>query len=201
MKTQYLYVSMMAVVVMLSGCGSTMNKNQYVLEVSPPQKANVTQRAGAILEVRAFTIGSEFSGRQMVYRMDEFRYAPDYYNEFLIPPAMMITKATENWLADSGAFARVAESGSVMKPTYFLSGSIVLCYADIRDKAASAAVLKLRLFLTKQDKGVETLVWSHTYEMREPMKNTKAESFAAALSRCLQTFLQKLQADLTQQAI
>ena len=145
MKTHYMYVFMMAVFVMLSGCGSTMNKNQYVLEVSPPHTAKVVHPPSAILEVRTFTIDSEFSGRQMVYRIDEFRYAPDYYNEFLIPPAMMITEATENWLADAGAFAHVVEPGTAMMPTYILSGSIVACYADIRDKAAPAAVLKVRI--------------------------------------------------------
>jgi cholesterol transport system auxiliary component len=200
MKTHYLYVSMMAVAVMLSGCGSTMNKNQYVLEVPPPQAAKVSQPPSAILEVRAFSIDSEFSSRQMVYRIDEFRYTPNYYNEFLIPPAVMITQATRNWLADAGLFARVAEPGSGMMPTYLLNGSIVACYADIRDKTAPAAVLKLKFFLTKQDKGVETLAWSQTYQMREPMKNTQAQSFAAAMSRCVQNVLQKLQTDLARQA-
>ena len=198
MKTHYLYVSMTAIVVMLSGCGSTMNKNQYVLEVSPPYTAKGAQPPSAILEVRTFTINSEFSGRQMVYRIDEFRYAPDYYNEFLISPAVMITEVMQNWLADAGAFARVVEPGTAMMPTYILNGSIVACYADIRDKTAPSAVLELRMFLIKQEKGVETLVWSHKYQVRELMKNTQAQSFVAAMSRGLQSILEKLQSDLAE---
>ena len=198
MKTHYLTSSIMVVVVLLAGCQSAMNKNQYVLQVSPPQTAKVSQPPGIILEVRAFTIDSEFSGRQMVYRIDEFRYAPNYYNEFLIPPAIMIGEATRNWLADTETFARVAEPGSGMMPTYILNGSISACYADIREKAAPAAVLELKMFLTKQDKAVETLLWSHSYKMREPMKDTQAQSFAAAMSRCVQNVLQKLQADLAE---
>jgi cholesterol transport system auxiliary component len=199
MKTHYLYFVMMAVVVLLAGCQSTMNKNQYALDISPPQAVNVSSSSNAIIEVRPFTIDSKFSGRQMVYRIDEFRYAPDYYNEFLVPPAVMITEATRNWLADTGTFGHVAEPGSGIMPTCTFSGSIIECYADIRDKAAPAAVLELRMFLTKQDKGIETLVWSHTYQMREPMKNIQAPFFAATMSRCVQNVLQKLQIDLAQQ--
>jgi cholesterol transport system auxiliary component len=199
MKTHYLYILTMAVIITLSGCQGTMNKNQYVLDVSPPQAANVSQPPSVTLEVRPFTIDAEFSGRQMVYRIDEFRYAPNYYNEFLIPPAIMITETTRNWLAGTETFARVVEPGSGMMPTYILNGSISACYADIRDKAAPAAVLELKMFLTKQDKGVETLAWSHTYEMRELMKNTQPQSFAAAMSRCVQSVLQKLQTDLSEQ--
>jgi cholesterol transport system auxiliary component len=200
MKTQWIYIWMVITSVMLSGCGTATNKSQYMLDISPPHTAKVLQPSSAIIEVRTFAIDSEFSGRQMVYRIDEFRYAPDYYNEFYVPPAMMITQAVKNWLADAELFARVLEPGSTMAPTCVLSGSIVACYADIRDKAAPAAVLELRMFLTKQDKGAETLVWSRKYEIREPMKDTRAESFAAAMSRCVQTVLQKLLTDLAEQA-
>ena len=201
MKTHCMYVVMIAIVAMLAGCGGAIDKSQYVLDISPPLAAKVLQPPSATLEVRTFTITSEFSGRQMVYRIDEFRYAPDYYHEFLIPPATMITQATRNYLADAGLFARVLEPGSGMTPTYLLSGSIVACYADIRDKAAPAAVLCLRIFLTKQEKGVETLVWNNAYQMRESMKNTQSPSFAAAMSRCLQTALQELKKDLAQQPV
>ena len=63
---------MIAVVVMLSGCGGTaMNKNQYVLDISQTNTAKqLHSHPMLILEVRAFTIDSEFSGRQMVYRKD-----------------------------------------------------------------------------------------------------------------------------------
>ena len=194
-----MYACMMTVAVMLSGCGgAAINKNHYVLDVTPKHTARLQQQPGAILEIRTFTIGSEFSGRQMVYRTGEVRYAPDYYNEFLIPPAMMITELTRTWLADTGLFTYVMQPGGAMMPGYVLEGDIVACYADIRDKAAPAAVLNIRVLYFKQDKGTNTLVWNHMYETREPMKNTQAESFAAATSRGLQTILQKLEVDVSE---
>jgi cholesterol transport system auxiliary component len=202
MKTEMTYMyTMIAVAFMLSGCGgSAINKNQYVLDVTTTQTARPAQPSAAILEVRSFTIDSEFSGRQIVYRTGEFKYAPDYYNEFLISPATMITEVTRNWLASTGLFARVLEPGSAAAPTCVLDGSIAACYADIRDKAAPAAVLKMRLFYSRHANEINTLVWSRAYEMREPMKNTHAESFLAASSSGLQTILEKLQTDLSEQA-
>jgi cholesterol transport system auxiliary component len=201
MKTLLTYILILAAAVMLSGCGSrAINKNQYVLDISPPA-VKAAQRSDSILEVRSFNIDSQFSGRQMVYRVGEFRYSPDYYNEFLISPATMITQAVRNWVADTGMFARVLEPGSSIRPTYVLNGTIAACYADIREKAAPAAVLKVRMFLTKQDGGPETLVWSRTYDLREPMKDLQAESFAAAMSKCVDNVLQKLQENLQELAI
>lgn len=105
MKTQIMYLYAIAVVIILSGCGGTaINKNQYMLDIKQTNTAKQLKPSDAVLEVRAFTIDSEFSGRQIVYRKDQFRYVPDYYNEFFIPPATMVTHATKNWLTEAGLF-------------------------------------------------------------------------------------------------
>ncbi len=187
----------MTVAALFSGCGRTsVNKNQYALAV-PKEITKQPQPLNMILEVRPFTINSEFSSRQMVYRVSQFRYVPDYYNEFFVPPAVMITEATRNWFTDAGMFTMVLEPGSSMSPSCVLEGNIVECYADIRDKTAPAAVLKIQLFLMKRSDAVGSLVWSHTYDTKERMKDTSGESFVEALNRCLQIVCQKMQADIS----
>jgi cholesterol transport system auxiliary component len=197
MKTQHIYVFIMTVAALLSGCGKTaVNKNQYALAI-PKEITKQPKPLNAILEVRTFTINSKFSSRQLVYRVSEFRYVPDYYDEFFVPPAVMITEATRNWLADAGLFTMVLEPGSSMSPSYVLEGNIVECYADVRDKAAPVAVLKIQLFLMKRTNSVDSLVWSHIYDTKERMKDTSGESFVGAFNRCLQTVLENMQADIS----
>ncbi len=197
MKTQHIYVCIMTVAALLSGCGRTaISKNQYALAV-PKEITKQPQPLNMILEVRPFTINSKFSSRQLVYRVGEFRYMQDYYNEFFVPPAVMITEATRNWLTDANMFTRVLEPGNVMSPSHILEGNIAGCYADVRDKAAPSAVLKMQLFLTKRDKAVDLLVWSRTYDTKERMKDKSGESFVDALNRCLQTVLQNMQTDMS----
>ena len=197
MKTQHIYVCIVTFAALLSGCGRTaINKNQYALAV-PKEITKQPQPLNMILEVRPFTINSKFSSRQLVYRVSEFRYVPDYYDEFLVPPAVMITEATRNWLTDAGMFTRVLEPGSSMSPSYVLEGSIAECYADIRDKASPYAVLKMQLFLMKRDKVVDSLVRGYTYDTKERMKDTSGESFVDALNRCLQIVLQSMQVDIS----
>ena len=197
MKTQRIYVCIMTVAALLSGCGRTaVNKNQYALAM-PQEITKQPKSLNAILEVRTFTINSKFSSRQLVYRVSEFRYVPDYYDEFFVAPAVMITETTRNWLADAGIFTMVLEPGSSISPSYVLEGSIPECYADVRNKAEPSAVLKMQVFLMKRDKSVDSLVWSHTYETKECMKDTSGESFVDALNRCLQTVLQNMQTDIS----
>ena len=42
----------------------------------------------------AINVAAPFRGRQLVYRAAELRYETDYYQEFLIPPATMLTELT-----------------------------------------------------------------------------------------------------------
>jgi ABC-type uncharacterized transport system auxiliary subunit len=202
MKNQIIYVCMISAAIILSGCGGkAITKNQYLIDVAQKCEAKSTVPVRGTLDVREFSIDSEFSGRQMVYRVDEFRYVPDYYNEFFISPASMMTQAVRNCLMDAQIFSRELEPGSGITSDYVLSGSIIAFYADIRAKTAPAAVLGLRVFLTKNVDGTNQLVWNKTYEIKEPMKNTQAESFVEAISRCTKTVLQQLQDDLREQKI
>lgn len=193
MKTKY--ISIIIVAVLLSGCSrDAVNKNQYAF-ISPPQTGQQPEQLNMVLEIRPFSIDPSFSSRQMVYRVSEFKYVQDYYNEFLVSPAVMITHNTRNWLSQSNMFTTVLEPGSTVNPTHILEGSISQCYADMRNRNSPAAVLKIQMSLVKRDK-TDLLAWSKTYDADQPMKDRSAESFIDAINQCLQAILQNMQTDM-----
>jgi cholesterol transport system auxiliary component len=196
MKTQPIYLSILAFIFLLSGCGrSAVTKNQFA--ISPENISKQPKQLEMAIEVRQFSINPLFSSKQFVYRVSDFKYKQDYYNEFLISPAVMMTEATRSWLSQTGMYPQVLGTNSTIKPSCTLQGSVAQCYADVRDKNAPAAVLKIQLFLIKKGTAASPLIWNKTYDIKEPMKDRSAESFIAALNQCLRSILQNMQTDIS----
>jgi ABC-type uncharacterized transport system auxiliary subunit len=183
-------------VVALCGCGArTYNKRHYILEAARPAPLAET-RSDAVLEVRRFTIDAAFANKGLVYRLDEFAYEPDFYQEFLVAPAIMITAKTRLWLAQSGLFQRVLTLGSRLEPTYTLEGDITALYGDFRDEAAPKAVMELHCFLLSDADPGRAVVFGKVYEASSPLQSTTADVLVEALNNCLVDILERLEADL-----
>jgi ABC-type uncharacterized transport system auxiliary subunit len=132
----------------VSGCAqsATAERKYYALDVTragPPAKVHTD----ATLRLRRFNVDEAFASRQLVYRVDEFQYEPDYYHQFLVLPGVMITEETRDWLANSGLFDRVTAVGSRVESTYLLEGNVIDLYADFRSKSAPVAIVAIRFFL------------------------------------------------------
>ena len=106
-------MSVLACMMIFSGCGSRQayDKKYYVLD-AVRQAEPIRTDAESILEVRRFTIDSAFGGKGLVYRTGEYEYESDFYSEFLVSPAAMITDKTRNWLSGAGLFGTVLDVGS-----------------------------------------------------------------------------------------
>jgi cholesterol transport system auxiliary component len=179
-----------------SGCAqsATAERKYYALEVTragPPAKIHTD----ATLRLRRLNVDEAFSSRQLVYRVGEFRYEPDYYHQFLVLPGAMITEETRDWLAHSGLFARVTAAGSQVGSTYLLEGNVIDLYADFRDKSTPVVVVAIRFFLLTGPEGSETVVLSQTYKAESPVVAKTAEAVLEAMSKSLSDILTHLEAD------
>ena len=182
----------------LSGCGQATNYNrtQYVLDPTRPGEP-VSTSHDAVLEVRRFMIDSAFSGKGFVYRSAQLQYETDYYREFLVSPAAMIREVARNWFARSGLFARVADPGSYIEPTYALEANVTQLYGDLRDETAPKAVMEVRAFVLEvKDRRDPAIVHSKTYSATMPMQTQDPGSLVAAFNQCLQTILTDLESDV-----
>jgi len=180
----------------VSGCGEGSYAREYYILDVVRQAGRAEAPAEATVEVHRFNINSAFASRSLVYRLGRFRYEPDYYRQFMIAPATMITEETRRWLADSGLFKQVLPPGSAVSPTYTVQGLITALYGDFTDKAAPTAVMRIRFFFTQHKSGSDTVVFSQSYRAATPLSEQTGQDLVDALSKDLIEVLTRLEADL-----
>ena len=186
------------IVLLGSGCASrtAIVKDTFLLNAQRPG-ASVRGASETILAVQPFSIALAFQGKGIVYRTDENQYKSDYYYEYFVSPASMITNQTRNWLSESGTFGQVLSPISSVGPTHVLESHIKQIAADVRDKAKPQAVLELSFFLLKQEKHDRTIRFQKTYSATQPLESDTASACIAALNQCLSEILGNLEQDLT----
>ncbi len=182
---------------LLSGCGqSAIAERQYYVLDTVREGAPDTVHSDATLRLRRFNVDEAFAGRSLVYRVDEFRYEPDYYHQFLVLPGVMITEEARDWLANSGLFARVTAVGSRVESTYLLEGNVIDLYADFTQKATPEAIVEIRFFLLAGPEAGESVVLSQTYRAATPISANTAQAIVQAMSKSLVDILTRLEADI-----
>jgi cholesterol transport system auxiliary component len=181
----------------VSGCGGPKPYNKHYFVLNVHRKAETVKADNKlILEVRRFTIDSAFDSKGLVYRKGEFEYEADFYNEFLVSPAIMITEKARTWLSQSGLFARVLDKGSYIEPTHTLQGNITALYSDLRERSSPLAVVELRIFLIVDKSRKESIGLGKTYSASSAPKSEGAEGLVEAFDRCLEKILTDLETDL-----
>jgi cholesterol transport system auxiliary component len=193
-------VLLVCILFVASGCvsSSRANKLQYMLNPGQPQQV-AGQQVQHVLEVDRFSIEAAFATKSLVYRTGEIQYTADFYNEFLVAPADMITEETRDWLSRSGLFVRVAGPAARITPTHLLEGNIIELYGDLRNKKAPAAVVQIRCFVSRFDaQGHTSLIYGRDYSARLPLESRDPAGLVDACSRCFQKILADLQKDLAE---
>ncbi len=195
-----LYLALIVLSIIVFGCGQKpYNKHYYLLDVS--RDAPVLEKQNEIiLQVKRFTIDSAFESKGLVYRKSEFEYETDFYNEFIILPADIVTEKTRNWLTASGAFKNVLVPGSYIEPTHTLTANITAFYCDFRNPSAPAATMEMRFFLITKEASEESIVFFKTYNAAMPLVSNDTQSIVEALDRCLKDILTKLDNDIAKEA-
>ncbi len=191
-----LYINLIVSAIVLSGCGvDPSRRHYYMLDVARLAAPAETDNE-IVLDVQNFTTDSAFASKKLVYRKTEFEYESDFYDEFVISPAIMLTEKTRNWLSQSGLFARVLDPGSYTKPTHTLRANITALYIDVRDKKSPTAVMQIRFFLIPEQPAENSISLAETYNASVDVEVKTAEAFVQALDRCLEQILTDLEQDL-----
>ena len=184
------------VLIILGGCKSNPAvRSHYALNTTRPDRQANTP-SPAVLDVRRLTIDSAYESKGLVYRQGEALYETDYYGEFLVAPARLITDRMRNWIAEAELCARVLDSGSLVEPTHSLEGHITRLYGDYRDKDARQAIMEIRLYLISHKDMGQAILLGKTYEQTEPVNDPHAETLVNAFDACLVRILTELESDL-----
>ncbi|MBN2588370.1 MAG: hypothetical protein JXA96_00790 [Sedimentisphaerales bacterium] len=183
-----------------AGCNSkTYEKKQYVLDTKRTYPSAETKIADTII-INRFTINPVFSSKQFTYQISDFEYESDYYNEFFIPPAVMITDKVNNWLTESGLFQRVSElTGYAATPDYILEGNVNSLYCDFRDPSLPIAVMEIHFFVSENKSMKEpVIVFSKNYKYSFTFEKGVYVNLIKAFDSCLFEILTKMEKDLTE---
>jgi cholesterol transport system auxiliary component len=196
-----LRIGMITPAIILAGCGGqkSYEKQHYILDTQRASSA-VASDSPHIIEIRRFTTNAAFGAKGLVYRVGEHEYKSDFYNEFLVSPAAMITEKTRNWLSTSGLFKRVLDPGSQVDPTHVMEGNVIALYGDFRAKSAPKAVMEIRIFLLETKSETESgIVFGKTYTSSVDLQSEGPEGIVSSFDRCLTEILTRVERDLAEE--
>ena len=169
-------------------------RQTYLLE--PPAPQPLAQSQPGALRVGVINVAAPFRGKAFVYRLDELRFETDFYVEFLVPPAAMLTEQTARALARARPFARVTGPGGSGDAEWVLDGFASALYADTREAGKPAAELALTFYLTPAGGSAQTPVWTREYRRHAPMRDSSPVAYAEALNVAFGEIIGELARDL-----
>lgn len=169
-------------------------RQTYLL--APPAPQALTQPQPGALRVGTVNVAAPFRGKSFVYRMDELRFETDFYDEFLVPPAAMLTEQTARALMAARPFARIAGPGATADAEWVLDGFASALYADTRGAGKPAAEIAITYYLTPAGGAERTPIWSREYRRRAPMRDSSPAAFAEALNAAFGEICAELARDL-----
>ncbi len=194
-----LYIGIFATFPFLIGCinleRSYPEKRYFILDVSRDVGIS-SPDTGIVLTVRRFRISPQYEGKGFVYRLADLSYESDFYNEFFIPPASLITEEIRQRLAGSGLFRHVVTPSSHLDTAYVLEGAVTALYGDYSVSAAPKAVLEMQFFLLDETSTSPKIIYQSQYRKEEPLKGNTPDALVKSWNNALDQILTEFETDL-----
>src|SRR3970282_683868 len=138
-----------------------------------------------ILSVHNLYISPRYADRNFIYRTSETEYETDFYNQFLSPPATMISEEVRQALAAARLFKVVLGPSNPLPANYVLEGSINVLYGDFRNLRAPAAVLEIEFLLHNEDPTQNKIVMQKRYRRSIPLSERTPEALVKGWNQAL----------------
>lgn len=171
------------------------DKHFYVLEVRPPEMSGEVVR-DEILQVSPLRISPRYQDRSFVYRISDGGFESDFYNQFIAPPAGLISDEIRKSLIGAQLFKYVISTSNSQAPSYVLEGTVNGIYGDFRNLNAPAAVIDLEFFLTSDLATKPGILMQKRYVRSVPVSSRSPEALVKSWDLALEEILTALSADL-----
>jgi cholesterol transport system auxiliary component len=169
--------------------------HHYTLHYEPPESEG--RRLDAVLQVQPFSEAPPFDSRMMVYQERHLQPEQDYYHRWRSDPGDMVAYLLRRDLRESGLFRAVLSLESAASSTHTMEGTVER-FLEVDTGSGRAAVLSLSATLLRNDVPTisQRVVLQRTYAVREPVRGSRAEDVALAMSRALRTISARILRDL-----
>ena len=171
------------------------DKRYFVLEV-PAQASPSNPTASETLQVSNIRVSPRYADRSFVYRTSDSGYESDFYNQFLVAPASLITEEVRKGLIDTRTFQHVIGSTNQSQPNYVLEGAVNALYGDFRNVDSPRAVLEMEFFLTSESPAKPGILMQKRYAKSIPLTGRSPEALVKGWNQALEEILTSLAADL-----
>jgi uncharacterized lipoprotein YmbA len=184
---------------LLAGCTALNRpypaKRCFALEITQcPER--ISQPASATVRVRQFRVAPPYNTAPFVYKLGEAEFKYDYYDEFIAPPAELVTQQAAAWLCDSGAFRTTCAGSSAADHDLVLEAVVTSLYGDYTNVSAPQAVLAIHFFLLADNGPRTCVVFDRAYSERVSLDGHEPDALVRGWSQGLQRILTSLAADL-----
>lgn len=173
-------------------------KGYFAIEPGQPDGSKdarpTTRPAAEVMRVRTLRVSPPCDGVAFVYRIGPSQFDTDYYNNFIAPPASLLTGALTQWLAREGPMT-VCDASSDLHADLTLEGSITRLYIDSA-KSPPKAVIAARFFLIRDRNGDAQLLFDKPYEASVPVPAHSPAGFASGWGQAYRQILLELTAEL-----
>jgi len=170
------------------------DKHFFALEAAQVEKP-ANPGGNGILEVANLSISRRYEGLNFVYRTSDTGYEADFYNNFFIAPAVMISEEVRKSIARSHIFAQVIGPFSDLPPSHHLAGIINTLYGDFSSPSPKA-VLEIQFILTQPANPENQIVLAKTYSQAAPITARTPEALVKGWDQALTQILSSLIADI-----
>ena len=179
-----------------SGCFRRQfpERRQFIL--SADRTAPVRGASTVVIKVGRVRAEPQYERKAFVYRTGDATYTDDFYNTFYVSPAQMTRSTLQQWLAESGMFATVADVDSLVAADWLLESRLIDFYVDRRSAESDRAVVRLAMTVVDGDHSPSRALLERVYEETELAEGSRGDDYVRAWSGALSKIYTALETDL-----
>jgi len=184
------FISILLLPFLIAGCGALIKQPAAIIkyyQIDYPAPAPVKEKINKTIMIRPFNISSVYNKDSIVYVEDSFNCGFYQYNQWIAPPASLISEKIVRDLQASDVFEAVLTYGSFQPPDYRISASVEeIGEVKKGDTAESSVIIHFSVIKTSVTNLASEFIIGKTYHSSFPCEKNNPNSVVAAISKAVQ---------------
>ncbi|MDZ7722510.1 MAG: ABC-type transport auxiliary lipoprotein family protein [candidate division KSB1 bacterium] len=182
---------LLLLIFLMMACGHAPNMQYYRFQEWGP--LDYDPAFSKTLIVKPFNAHPLLTQQKMLYSLEPFKLDYDHYNQWALPPAVMLTDMTVNFFRNSGLFQDVQTVAAGGGDAIILTG-VLEHFEDRRRMDERYALVTLRFELYEMQ-GAKPF-WSKTIKHRTDISGSDTEHIIKALQKAYRESVRQLAHDM-----